>query len=45
MRGSAWAGGAGASDPGRARLEPIVVVGAKALIEVVTGNTSLFDES
>ncbi|HYW08681.1 MAG TPA: hypothetical protein VE913_17095, partial [Longimicrobium sp.] len=46
MRGSAWAAGThGTTDPGRARLEPIVVVGAKALLEVVTGNTSLFDES
>jgi hypothetical protein len=46
MRGSAWAAaGRPGMDSDGARLEPIVVVGAKALLEVVTGNTSLFDES
>jgi hypothetical protein len=46
MPTSAW-GAAASGDPNateRARLEPIVVVGAKALLEVVTRNMQLFDE-
>jgi hypothetical protein len=46
MPRSAWAtAGNPTMDPSRARLEPIVVVGAKALLEVATGNSLLFDES